>query len=158
MAKAAAAKTNSVAAGAAPRRRSWFWLQGVVCGGAAVAIPGTALMVAVLLAPGLAMYAAEQGRSRPLARAMILMGAASAFFPLRLLWEQGGSLDTALNLLGDPARPLLSWAASGAGWLVGQATEMATRLALDAAAAKTLRALKEERDQLNAEWHDRPSS
>ena len=138
---------------AAPaQRRSWFWLQGVLCGAVAVAAPGFAVMTGILLAPGLAMFFSEQERGRPIARAMLLTGAASSFLPLRLLWEQGGSLDSALNLLGDPARPLLSWAASGVGWISGQVTEIATRLLLEAGAAHRLRNLKQEKEVLTAEW------
>ena len=140
------------AAAAPAQRRSWFWLQGVICGLAAAIVPGTALMLAVLLGPGLAMYATAQGKGRPIARAMIMMGAASTFMPLRLLWEQGGSLDAALGLLSDPARPLLSWTANGAGWLIAQATEIATQFVLNAKAAQHLRALQKEREALTAEW------
>ena len=143
---AKAASTSS------PPRRSWFWLQGLVCGVAAAAAPGTALMLAVLLGPGLAMYATAQGPGRAVARAMIMMGAASVFMPLRLLWEQGGSLDVALELLSDPTRPLLSWTANGAGWLIGQATELVTQFFLDAQANRQLHAFKEEREELATEW------
>lgn len=145
------AKAGSVRA--APRR-SWFWLQGVVCGAAAAIVPGTALMVAVLLAPGLAVAFTEKTQGRPMARAMILMGMATVCAPLRDLWEQGGSLDAALGVMADPTKPLLSWIATGFGWFVGQLTEVATRLVLDARAAQTLRTLKQERDTLMAEWLD----
>ncbi len=146
------------AAAAAPPRRSWFWLQGVVCGVAAAVAPGTAVLLAILLGPGFITYATAQGRTRPIARAMIMMGAATVFMPLRLLWEQGGSLDAALDLLGDPTRPLLSWVASGAGWSIAQVTELATQFALNAKSNRTLRALKKEREALAAEWADAAES
>ena len=140
------------AATARPARRSWFWVQGLVCGIVAATAPGTALMLAVLLGPGMAMYASAPGRGKAHARAMILMGAATVFMPLRQLWEQGGSLDAALALLGDPARPLLSWTASGMGWLIGQVTELATQFLLNAKAAQERRALVTERQTLLDEW------
>lgn len=135
-----------------PRPRSWAWLQGMLCGIVAVAAPGTAVTIAVLLAPGVAMFAAEQERGRPIARAMLLTGAASTFMPLRLLWEHGGSFETGLNLLSDPTRLLFSWAASGCGWITGQLTDALTRLLLDARATRQLHNLKQERETLLAEW------
>ena len=145
------------AAAAPVRRRSWFWLQGMVCGVVAAIAPGTAVMAVVLLGPGLAMYAIGSPQSRPIARAMIMMGAATTFMPLRLLWEQGGTLDASLGLLGDPARPILAWVASGLGWFVAQVTDLATQFILNAKAANQLRALGKEREALIAEWMDGPA-
>ena len=140
------------AASVRPQRRSWFWVQGLVCGIVAATAPGTALLLGVLLGPGLAMYASAPGKGRPHARAMVMMGAASVFMPLRLLWEQGGSLDAALELLSDPSRPLLSWTASGLGWLVGQVTELITQFLLNAKATQLRRTLEIERQDLMEEW------
>jgi hypothetical protein len=124
----------------------------MVCGVAAAVIPGTALVIAVLLAPAIAMYATEPTRGRPIARAMIYMGTASTMMPLRLLWEHGGTLDAALDLLSDPGRPLLAWLACGAAWFLGQLTEILSRFALDARAKMAMRALSAERDKLKEEW------
>ncbi|WP_158745869.1 hypothetical protein [Acidisphaera sp. L21] len=148
MAKASASATPAVP------RRSWFWLQGVICGVAVAVVPGTALMIGVLMAPAFATYAMEQGKTRPLARGMMLRGAACTFMPLRVLWEHGGSLDASLDLLSDPGRPLLAWTACGAGWLAGQLADILTRLALDARSARALRQLTQERDKLIVEWTD----
>ena len=157
MAKIASAKTRSAKpASAAAPRRSWFWLQGMVCGVGAAAAPGTALVVAVLLAPAVAVYATEHATGRPIARAMMLMGAASAMMSVRTLWEHGGTLDTALDLLSDPGCALLSWTACGAAWLAGQSADILTRFGLDARAKMAIRALTAERDKLNSEWMDAP--
>ncbi len=144
------------AASSASPRRSWFWLQGMVCGVAAAAVPGTALVIGVLLAPAIALYLMAPAANRPVARAMLLMGAAATMMPLRLLWEQGGTLDAALDLLSDPGRPLLSWFACGTAWCLGQIGEILTRLALDARGMLAVRALTAERDRLKAEWLDGP--
>lgn len=135
-------------------RRSWFWLQGMACGVVAAVIPGTSLVVAVLLAPGIALYVMEATSGKPLARAMIFMGTASTMMPLRLLWEHGGSLDAALDLLSDPGRPLLSWLACGAAWLLGQSAEILTRFALEARTTMAVNALTAERESLKDEWLD----
>ncbi len=135
-------------------RRSWFWLQGMACGVAAAIIPGTSLVIAVSLAPAIAVYVMETTSGRPLARAMIFMGTASTMMPLRLLWEHGGSLDAALDLLSDPGRPLLSWLACGAAWFLGQSAEIVTRFALEARAKMAVNALTAERETLKGEWLD----
>jgi hypothetical protein len=126
----------------------------MVCGVAAAVVPGTALVIAVLLAPAIAMYATEPTPGRPISRAMIFMGAASTMMPLRLLWEHGGTLDAALDLLSDPGRPLLSWFACGAAWFLGQLVEILTRFALDARARMAVRTMSAERDKLKEEWLD----
>ena len=144
------------AASPAAPRRSWFWLQGVVCGVGAAAAPGTALVLGILLAPAVAVYATEHEKGRPIARAMLLMGAASAMMPVRVLWEHSGTLEAALDLLGDPGCPLFSWAACGTAWLVGQLADILTRFGLDARAKLAIRALTAERDKLNEEWMDAP--
>ncbi|MEJ1979248.1 MAG: hypothetical protein WDN49_27195 [Acetobacteraceae bacterium] len=39
---------------------------------------------------------------------------------MRTLWESGNSLESALNLLSDPAHIGFSWIAAGAGWLFSE--------------------------------------
>ena len=137
---------------AASPKRSWFWLQGLLCGVVAATIPGTALLAAVLLGPSLAMLATEQVEGHPIARSMLLMGLAATVMPMRVLWDHGGSIDAALDVLGDPGRPLLAWGASGAGWLVGQVADLLTRFVMDAQAARAIQLLDQERAELTREW------
>ena len=143
-------------AGSAATRapRSWFWLQGLVCGGAVATAPGTALMALVLLAPSGVAYVMDAAPGRPHFRVIALLGAASTFAPMLLLWERGGSVDAALDLLGEPARPLLSWFCCGAGWLLTELAQVVSRLAVTAREARTIRLLDAERAQLAEEWMD----
>ncbi len=134
--------------------RSWFWLQGVVCGGVVATAPGTAMMTAILLAPVAVAYAMDATPGRPHLRAIALLGAASTFMPLRLLWEHGGSVEAALDLLGDPLRPLLSWSCCGAGWLATELVQLARRFAVATKEAALLKQLKAERARLVEEWLD----
>ena len=140
------------AVGRAPARRSWLWLQGAACGGLAVMAPGTALVLTTLMAAGMAMFVFEQTPGRPLARAMLLMGGASAIMPLRHLWEHGGTLDAAFGILTDPLVPLWSWTASAVAWLAAQLWEMGERLVTKTADDRTEKRLKTERTSLAEEW------
>jgi hypothetical protein len=140
-------------AGAAkPTRRSWLWLQGAACGGLAAVAPGVACILAILLAPALLLYVTEQTQGRPVARTMLLMGAATTFRPLRIVWDHGLSLISGLDLLGDPAVPLLSWTACGAGWLIIELVTITASQVARAADNRTTSRLRDERDALEKEW------
>ena len=137
---------------ATPAPRSWLWLQGLVCGAAAVASPGAALLAGILLIPAFAYACLVPARNSQVCRAMLLMGAASAVGPVRLLWAGGGSLDTALEILADPVRPLLSWSACGAGWLIAELASVSIGLLRDRRSKSAARSLQRERDGLIREW------
>lgn len=143
-------------AGSAATRapRSWFWLQGLVCGGMLATAPGMGLTLLVLLAPALVAYPLDGTSGRPHFRTIALLGTASAFSPLLLLWEHGGSVDAALDLLSDPARPLLCWFCCGAGWLLTELAQMVSQLAVTGRNARTLKLLRAERTWLTEEWLD----
>ena len=114
--------------------------------------PGTALVLLTLLAVGLAMFGFEQTPGRPITRAMLLIGGATALAPMRHLWEHGGSLDAAVDLLGDPLIPLWSWTASGCVWLFLQLWEVVSLFVMQKADDHAGRRLKEERAKLLEEW------
>ncbi len=137
---------------AAPARRSWFWLQGAIAGGIAVAAPGTASLLAVLLCPALLFYATEATPGRPVGRTMMLTGSTAAYLPLRDLWEHGGSLGTALDALADPTCPLLGWFACGAGWMMCELLQLAARFALKARTRRQVEELRREHADLSEEW------
>ncbi len=132
--------------------RSLFWLQGAVVGGVAAAMPGTALLLATLLGPALAVYTGESAGGRPVARTMLLAGSTAVATPLRTLWADGNSVAGALDLLADPACPLLAWIACGAGWLLCEVAQMGARLAFSLQAKRQTLALHEEQAKLKDEW------
>ena len=142
----------SKAAPARGTRRSWLWLQGAVGGGIAVTAPGSAILVAVLLCPAIVFYATEPAPGRPVGKIMLLTGSAALFMPLRTLWEHGGSLPGALDLLADPGCPLLAWVSCGAGWLMCELLQIATRLTLTAQTKHRVMALERERIEITEEW------
>jgi uncharacterized membrane protein len=131
-----------------------LWLQGAVCGILAAVVPGIACMLGVLLLPGLLIYATESTPGRPVARAMLLMGAAAVIMPMRTVWAHGMSLAAALDVLGDPAVPLLAWTAGGAGWLLIEVADIVATYIGRAKDRSTARRLEEERAALGEEWTD----
>ena len=137
---------------AATAPRSWLWLQGAICGGLVVLAPGTALVLGTLLLGAVAMAIIETTPGRPIARSMLLMGAATALSPLLRLWEQGGSLAAAVDVLSNPLVPLWSWVGSGSAWLIGQTWEVISTFIMHTADDHASRRLKEERTKLVDEW------
>jgi hypothetical protein len=136
----------------APRRRSWLWLQGLACGAALSIATGPFILLAVLLAPGLVSYAIERGDSKPVSETMLLLGLATCFMPLRILWESGHSLDSCIALLSDPARTGLSWVAAGAGWLMEEAAQIIARHSSELGTRRLIAQLQKEKADLVAEW------
>ncbi len=132
----------------------WFWLQGLVCGGMLATVPGTAIFMVVLLAPAIIGYAMDNASGKPHFRVIVLLGTASAFAPLLLLWKHSGSLEAALDLLSDPVRPLLSWFCCGAGWLLTELAQMTAKLTITGRHTRTMKSLEAERDGLVEEWLD----
>jgi hypothetical protein len=143
--------TKSTGSAGAPRR-SWFWLQGAIVGGAAVTVPGTALITAILLFPAIAFYVTETTKGRPVGRVMLLMGSTALFMPLRYQWSHGGSLASAMDILSDPGRALLAWTACGAGWLVCELVQVCAKYLLAMQARRETEGLQREKTSLSDEW------
>ena len=140
-----------VKAARAPRR-SWLWLQGAVAGGTAAILPGVALTIGVLLCPAMFFYMTEKADGRPISRAMLLCGSTALFRPLRTLWNHGGGLANALDLLADPGCPILAWVACAAGWLLCETAHTVTRLTSQLTVRQQIGTLEAERTLLLAEW------
>jgi hypothetical protein len=136
----------------APRRRSWLWLQGLVCGAAFSIATGPVVLLAVLLAPGLITYVIEADEKKPVSETMLLLGLATCFFPLRNLWESGHSINACIAVLSDPATAGLSWVAAGAGWLMEEAAQIIAKQSSDMATRRRIAQLQKERADLVAEW------
>ena len=123
-----------------------------MAGGIAVAFPGSALLAVVLLCPAFGFYAMDTTPGRPVGKIMLLTGSAALFTPLRALWEQGGSISPALDILGDPGVPLLAWLMCGAGWLSCNVLQIGTRLFLGLQTRRRIASLEKERAAIKAEW------
>lgn len=136
---------------AAPQR-SFAWLQGLLCGVAATLVPGPALLVGLLLAPGLLALMLDQASGKPMARAVLLSGLAATIGPLASLWHGGGSVGAALTMLGDPGVLGLAWLAGAAGWLASELAPLFLKVMLDGTSAARAAHLKAERADLLEAW------
>jgi hypothetical protein len=153
------AKTVVKAIAGAPRPvasadpgRSILWLQGLLCGVLAALATPTALVLGVLLAPGLLSLVLDRAPGRPAARAMLLFGLSATVFPLMALWKAGHTMEVASVLASDPGTLALAWSAAGVGWLLVQLAPLAVRLALESIALSRRRRVRALRARCAAEW------
>jgi hypothetical protein len=135
-----------------PRRRSWLWLQGLACGAALSIATAPVILLVILLAPGLIVYAIEGGERKPLSSSMLLLGLATSFMPLRVLWDTGHSMEACVALLSDPTRVGFSWLAAGTGWLMEEGAQIISRQYSDLATRRRIAQLRAERAELVEEW------
>lgn len=138
------------------RQRSYTWLQGLLCGVAAALVPGPALLIAFLLAPGLVGLLLDLAPGKPMARAMLLLGLAASIHPFGALWASGGGIGAALDVLGRPAVLGIAWLAGAGGWLLSELAPLFLKLAMDGAAAARAARLRAERARLVDAWEFAP--
>ena len=139
------------AARAPSRPHSMVWLQGLTCGAIVTLAPSIALLLGVLLGPGLLAFVFDRDPGRPVARSVLLCGLAACLQPLRSLWADQ-SVDAALGLLGDVQTLGTAWSAAAAGWLLAELVPVGARLVLDALAQARAARLRAERAKLVENW------
>ena len=132
--------------------RSVVWLQGLLCGGFAACAPSAALLLSILLAPGMAMLAFERQPGRPVTRAMLLFGSSASVFPMLALWDAGHTVDAAWALAAEPRTLAIAWAAAGGAWLFTELVSVAMRLVLASATRARKRRLRAISDRCMEEW------
>ncbi len=142
----------SLVAPSAEQGRSLLWLQGLLCGALAALVTPTALVLGMLLAPGLAGLALDRAPGRPVARAMLLFGLSATVFPLITLWKAGHTMEVATILALDPATLGIAWTASGGGWLLGQLAPLLARLGLESVAQTRRSRIRALRFRCAEEW------
>ena len=131
--------------------RALIWAQGLACGGLVAMAPGVSLLLAVLLAPGILALALDRLQGKPLARAVLIGGAAPCVGPLMRLWAMGGG-DSALTGLADLEVLCAAWGAGAAGWLCSVSLPLVVRLVLDGMSRSRAARLRAERDELVRAW------
>jgi len=131
---------------------SLVWLQGLACGALAALAPATALLGAVLLAPGLVALILDRESGRSVARGMLLFGVAASVEPIRSLWRGGQVIDTTFAILGDWKVIGLAWIAGAMAWLLAELLPVVAGLALDASDMARAARLRAARDRIIAEW------
>ena len=128
-----------------------LWLG--LAGGALVALETpSALLLGILLAPGLIALAVERSPGRPIARCVLLSGLAAAIMPVRALWAEPNSVAASLGLALDPSTLGLAWSAAAAGWLLCELAPFALERAMEASSRSRIARLHAKREALEAEW------
>lgn len=132
--------------------RSLIWIQGLACGVLAALVPSLALMVAVLLGPGLLALALDHESGKPVARAIILAGLAACVRPVTALWSMGHGWDISMALISDIGTVGTAWSAAAAAWLLTEIVPIGVRIILEGASIARAAQLRSARAKLQEEW------
>jgi hypothetical protein len=135
-----------------PRRHSLAWMQGLGCGAVVALVPALALLLGVLLLPGVLAVLYDRQGGRPVARTVLLCGSAATLAPTLALWGTGNSMDACMILLGDLRVVGTAWSAAAAGWILAELAPVAALIVLEAITQARAARLRAERDRLVAEW------
>ena len=142
---------------AAKPGRSLVWLQGLACGALATLATPLAVLLGALLLPGLCVLLIDRMPGRPVARTMLLCGAAASVAPAWHLWDHGLTMENSLDLLSDVLTVGLAWAATAAGWLIAEVAPICVSLALEATSKRRDGELRAARARFEAEWGISPA-
>lgn len=152
MAKAKAKAKPSAKAAHAGGGRSFIWLQGLLCGAIVTLATPTALLLGILLLPGLFALMFERTAGHPVARTMLLCGLATCVAPVRELWQEGHVLASAAALALNPQTVALAWTAQAAGWLLTELIPFVIRIGMETASLTRGKKLRAERARFEEEW------
>jgi hypothetical protein len=128
------------------------WLQGLACGALLAFAPGFALLLAALLAPAFVGLLLDRRPGRPIARAILLAGAAFSLAPAWHLFQGGQNVAAAMDLLVDPAILAPAWLAGSCGWAICEILPVLLRVAADVRATTRIAALQAEVRALRETW------
>jgi NAD/NADP transhydrogenase beta subunit len=133
-------------------KRSFVWLQGLICGAMVTLAPSLAIMLTFLLAPGLIALVLDRSPGRAVARGVLLFGLAAAVGPAKTLWEGGLAMPTAIQLMTDPLIFGTAWAAAAVGWLVGEVAPIVVEMVLTSSRKVRILKLEAARAKYAEEW------
>jgi hypothetical protein len=136
----------------APRRHSLVWLQGLGCGAVVALVPAMALLLGVLLLPGVLAVLYDRQGGRPVARTVLMCGAAAAIAPMLALWSTGNTMDGCLASLSDLGVVGTAWSAAAAGWILAELAPVATLVVMEAITQARTARLRAARERLAADW------
>ena len=115
--------------------------------------PGTALLVALLLAPGLVALVIDREPGKPMARCVLLCGMAGSVAPLKILWSADYSFSAAVALASSIPALGKAWMAAAAGWFCVEVAPLAARSVLEVVYRSRRARLSAERDRLCKAWN-----
>jgi hypothetical protein len=128
------------------------WLQGLGCGALIAFAPGFALLLTVLLAPACSGLLLDRRPGRPIARAVLLAGAAFTLAPAWHLFQSGENIAAATDLLLEPTVLTPAWLAGACGWALCETLPVLLRVAADVRATARIAALQAEARALREAW------
>jgi hypothetical protein len=140
------------AKGAKSEKRSFVWLQGLICGALITLAPSLAMLLAFLLAPGLIATVLDRSPGRTVSRGVFLFGLAASVSPAKTLWEGGLAMPLSVQLMTDPIIFGTAWAAAAAGWMVAEVAPIIVEIALTSARKLRAAKLEETRVKFSEEW------
>jgi hypothetical protein len=135
-----------------PGGGSWLWLQGLVCGAVLAFATPVALVICVLMAPGLAAAIFDPAPQRAMTRAVALACLAFTMGPVWHLILAGRVMTQAVDLVLDPEVVLPAWLAGACGWALCELLPVLLRSAADMRAAVRIAVLEKEAAALREEW------
>lgn len=155
MSKAASKKLDLSGTAAAPHRtpvKLLWW--GGLCGGAVIILsPGTAVLLAALMMPVLAvaLLPGDAGGDR-VTLAASLFGLAGSIQGLFGFWQGDADLPAAVAMLRQPSILLTAWIGILGGWFVSECTTSGLRLLAELKAANDRRIITAAITTLEKEW------
>ena len=159
MAKAGVAKPAGGKGGKGRLTKSgggFGWIQGLLCGAVLTLATPSAILLAVLLAPGWFGLMLDRGRGRLMGRAMLLFGSAATISPLLRLWREGHSYGPMMRLLGDLGVVGTGWLACLVGWLIAELVPVLWLVVLETRDRGRLVMLAKTRARIVEEWGETP--
>jgi hypothetical protein len=137
-----------------PRAKaSMMWLQGLACGALLAFAPGMAVLLAVLLAPAIAAFAADMEPGRGTTRSVAVACAAGAVSPAWRLWPAGGRMESVLVLLSDPLTIVLAWGSGACAWALCQVAPAILQSVWSVRETVRAHRIEAEMKQIREEWH-----
>ena len=125
-------------------------MQGLACGACVAVAPAACGFLAALLAPAILALLVERTPGRPVARGVLLCGAAASVGPLMTVWHMG--MGTGYAILSDPGVLGAAWGACAGGWVMSQLLPIGIRGVLEATSLSRAAALRAEREKLLKAW------
>jgi hypothetical protein len=131
---------------------SFLWLQGLVCGAVLTFATPVALLLCILMAPGLAAAIFDSAPQRAMTRAVCLGCLAFTLGPVWRLILDGSGMTKAVDLALDPAIIGPAWLAGACGWALCEVLPVFLRIMADMRAAARVAALQKEEAELRELW------
>lgn len=134
----------------AGRMSLWFWTFGAAV--MVLAAAPTAVLLGILLAPGVAVWALDRSPERGLARIVLLFGLAGVLRPLVHLWTGNAGWGAAITLASDSGVLAMAWGGQVLGGLLAEVGPSIMNIVLERKFRLQVAHLEAARSILETEW------